>query len=404
MRQGATMPEPAFVVICDASGTIEQVIRNDYEIAGEFSAGTPIAGIFDEACLEKVLLFLSEARSKGFACDWELVAALKTCLVTLHCAAALQEEKLLIVGAGSRDSAILVIEEMLRISNGQTGNVRILVKELQKEYSQLKDRDNSIYDELTHLNNRLSAMQRELMKKNRELEQLNQQKNYFVGMAAHDLRSPLGTIVSYSEYLLDQEREHTPDDDRELVGVIMKSSEFMLGLINELLDISKIESGNLHLNLCPWNLSELISQNIEINRVLAQKKGIRIQVVHTGQLPDTVVWDRPKIEQVLNNLLGNAIKFSRPDSSVTVRLSADDTNLVIKVEDCGAGLPAEIIDQLFIPFSRASRLGTGGEKGTGLGLAIARRIVDGHGGEIRAESIPEGGTRFVVTLPIGEAA
>ncbi|MEI6208180.1 MAG: HAMP domain-containing sensor histidine kinase [Desulfuromonadales bacterium] len=398
------MPEPAFVVICDASGTIEQVIRNDYEIAGEFSAGTPIAGIFDEACLEKVLLFLSEARSKGFACDWELVAALKTCLVTLHCAAALQEEKLLIVGAGSRDSAILVIEEMLRISNGQTGNVRILVKELQKEYSQLKDRDNSIYDELTHLNNRLSAMQRELMKKNRELEQLNQQKNYFVGMAAHDLRSPLGTIVSYSEYLLDQEREHTPDDDRELVGVIMKSSEFMLGLINELLDISKIESGNLHLNLCPWNLSELISQNIEINRVLAQKKGIRIQVVHTGQLPDTVVWDRPKIEQVLNNLLGNAIKFSRPDSSVTVRLSADDTNLVIKVEDCGAGLPAEIIDQLFIPFSRASRLGTGGEKGTGLGLAIARRIVDGHGGEIRAESIPEGGTRFVVTLPIGEAA
>ena len=175
----------------------------------------------------------------------------------------------------------------------------------------------------------------------------------------------------------------------------------MFGLINDLLDISKIESGNLHLNICPLNLSEFISQSVEINQVLAAKKGIIIQIVPDRLLPETVAWDRSKIELVVNNVLGNAIKFSQPDSTVTLRLSAADHSLVMQVEDRGAGLPEEILGQLFIPFSKASRLGTRGEKGTGLGLAIARRIVEGHGGEIRAENMPEGGTRFVVTLPVG---
>lgn len=403
--KGKNMPHRSagkgFVVICDVSGTIEQIIRNEYDLTREFSAGVPIAEIFDEACLEKVLLFLDEARTKGSAFDWELVIPLHAGISTMHCAAALLEDKLLVVGAGSRDSTIQVIEEMLKINNEQTNHLRILMKELQNASSKLKAHDQSIYDELTHLNNQLSGMQRELLKKNHELAQLNQQKNYFLGMAAHDLRSPLGTIVSYSEFLLDQEREHTPEDDRELVGTIRKSSEFMLGLINDLLDISKIESGNLNLNLLPLSLHDLISRSVEVNRVLAIKKGIGIQEVHDGTLPETVVWDGPKIEQVLNNLLGNAIKFSHPHNTVTVRLSVDDTRLLLQVEDKGDGLPAEIIDHLFIPFSKASRVGTQGEKGTGLGLAIVRRIVEGHGGEIRAENIPEGGTRFVVTLPLG---
>ena len=394
--------EKGFVVLCTAAGIIEQVTRNDYELL-EFSIGNPITQVFDEACLEKAGLFLTEARSKGAAFDWELVVPLQTGPAAVHCAAAILEGKLLVVGASSRDSAIQVMEEMLKINNEQTNHLRILMKDLQKASSQLKERDQSIYDQLTHLNNELSAMQRELMKKNHELAQLNQQKNYFLGMAAHDLRSPLGAIVSYSEFLLDQEREHTPEDDRELVGVIKKSSEFMFGLINDLLDISKIESGNLNLNLRPLNLSELITLNVEINRVLAVKKGIAIQVLPDRLLPETVTWDRSKIEQVLNNILGNAIKFSHPDSTVTLRLSGADKNLVMQVEDSGDGLPVEILDQLFIPFSKASRLGTRGEKGTGLGLAIARRIVEGHGGEIRAENMPEGGTRFVVTLPIGVA-
>ncbi|HIJ97052.1 MAG TPA: HAMP domain-containing histidine kinase [Desulfuromonadales bacterium] len=390
-----------FVVICDAVGILEQVIQNDYELSRDFSAGSSITGIFDEACLEKVLLFLDAARSKTSVFDWELVISLTSGPATLHCSAVHLNEKLIFVGASSRASAIQVIEEMLKINNEQTNHLRILMKDLQIASAQLKVRDETLYDQMTHLNNELSVMQRELMKKNHELAHLNQQKNYFLGMAAHDLRSPLGTIVSYSEFLLDQERVHTAEDDHNLVAVIKKSSEFMLGIINDLLDISKIESGNLNLKLLPLKLKELISDCLESYRVLAIKKGIKILEVHDGTLPETVVWDRSKIEQVLNNLVGNAIKFSHPDSIVILRLSSDEHLLVMQIEDQGDGMPVEILEQLFIPFSTASRVGTHGEKGTGLGLAIARRMVEGHAGSIRAENIPEGGTRMIVKLPVG---
>ena len=391
-----------FVVMCDQAGCLEQIIKNDYELARDFKAGDHITGIFDQACMEKALLFFREVRANGSAFDWELVVPLRDGPATVHYAATLMDGKLLVVGASTRGSALQVIEEMLKINNEQTNNLRILMKDRQNATERLEGRDKIIYDELTHLNNELSAMQRELLKKNHELAQLNQQKNYFLGMAAHDLRSPLGTIVSYCEFLLDEEREHTPEDDRELVATIRKSSESMFSLINDLLDISRIESGNLQLNRSPQNPVELISQSIEINRVNAAKKDIAILMSPVGRLPETVIWDRLKIEQVLNNLLGNAIKFSYPNSHVTVLLSAEDEKVVIRVEDAGSGLPAEILDQLFIPFSRASRMGTRGEKGTGLGLAIARRIVEGHGGDIRAENIPEGGTRVVVSLPRGD--
>jgi signal transduction histidine kinase len=103
----------------------------------------------------------------------------------------------------------------------------------------------------------------------------------------------------------------------------------------------------------------------------------------------------------MNNLLGNAIKFSHQSSVVTVELSSNNNIVTIQIIDSGDGLPADVLDQLFIPFSKASRIGTKGEKGTGLGLAICRRIIEGHDGVILAENISEGGTRFVVTLPIG---
>ncbi|MEI6213695.1 MAG: HAMP domain-containing sensor histidine kinase [Desulfuromonadales bacterium] len=389
-----------FIVICDESDIVEQVIQNDFQLACELAPGRLITGVFDEECLEKALAFFDEARSNNSAFDWELIVPLTTGLVTLHCAAAVIDEKLLVIGASSRDSAIQFIEEMLRINNEQTNKLRAAMKDLHTASQELKRRDQTIYEEMTHHNNRLSAMQRELLKKNHELARLNQQKNYFLGMAAHDLRSPLGAIVSYCEYLLDEDRERDEADDRELVATISKSSEFMLTLINDLLDISRIESGKLNLDCRTVNLHGLISGNLELNRVLANKKQISIHDSFHGDVPETVDWDAQKIEQVLNNLIGNAIKFSTVDSEVLVDVSREETLIIIRIEDHGIGIPPEILEKLFTPFSEGTRLGTQGEKATGLGLAIARRIVEGHGGEIRVEQPAERGTRFVVALPI----
>ncbi len=222
-----------FAITCDPSFTIIQVIQNEYDCAHKLTVGMPVIEMFDEACHEKVRLFFSETRSKGAAFDWELVVPLSTGIAPVHCAAAHFDDKLLFVGASSRDSAIELMEAMFRINNEQTNQLRLVMKELQQTSQQLKGKDQSIYEELTQLNNQLSVMQRELVKKNHELAELNKQKNYFLGMAAHDLRSPLGTIVSYCELILD--KEETGDDDRKLVGVISKSSEFMLGMINPFL-------------------------------------------------------------------------------------------------------------------------------------------------------------------------
>ncbi len=390
-----------FVAFCDEFGIVSQIVRNEYELVQDLAVGVSVTALFDEACHEKVLLFLDEIRTNGLAFDWELIGALKGGPITLHCAAVRVERQFFVIGANSRNSVMQIIEEMLELNIELTNHLQTLMKEMQSASQLQKDHNQSIYDQLTHVNNQLSAMQRELVKKNHELAKLNQQKNFFLGMVVHDLRSPLGTIASYSEFLLDQEQHHSPEDDRELVAIIKKSSEFMFSLINDLLDISKIESGNLNLDIKPILLEELISGSLENSRVLAAKKGINFKVVHGGNLPHTLFCDRPKIEQVLNNLLSNAVKFSHADSDVTLHLSTQENILVLCVDDNGTGLPEDILEQLFIPFSKATRLGTREEKGTGLGLSIVRSILEGHGGEIRAENISGGGARFVVTLPIG---
>ena len=400
------MPEKSvsrgFVVICDESDSVEQILQNDFSLVREMQTGQLVTGIFDEENLDKVLQFLQEARTIGTAFDWELVARLTGGPLTLHCAAALLENKLLVIGATSRDSALQVVEEMLKINNEQSNNLRLLMKDLHQASEQLKERDQSTYDHLTRLNNQLSAMQRELMKKNYELAELNQQKNYFLGMASHDLRSPLSTILSYSEYLCDDKRNIFSPEDLEMLAVIQRSSNFMLGLINDLLDVAKIESGKLQLHRSVIDFREFMSRNVELNRVLAQKKGVAIRVHLNDTIPANVCWDGPRIDQVMNNLLHNAIKFSYPESDIVVKASRLDSTVMMEVEDCGEGIAPDTLEQLFTPFNMAGKSGTQGEKSTGLGLAIARKIVEGHGGTIKAEPIPQGGTRFVVTLPIGD--
>ncbi len=389
-----------FALLCDSSDCLRNWIRSEYDLDRVVRPGDPVFLIFDEACREKVVLFLDEVRARGIAFNWELVVLLPGGPASMNFASVRMEDRILIVGAETRHSTIRLMEEMLKLNTDQSNQLRRLMKDFQVAASQQEERDRGTYSELTRLNNQLAVMQRELINKNHALAQLDQQKNYFLGMAAHDLRAPLATIVSYCEYLMDTEREHTEEEDLELVRTIRKSSEFMLALIDDLLDISKIESGHLHLNRQPVRLPEFLAGAVRTNLPAGQKKGIEIRQTADGLLPEAVDWDYEKMQQVMNNLIGNAVKFSHPDGTVTVRVSAGSSRLEIRVEDQGDGLPEEVLEQLFQPFSKGSRLGTQGEKGTGLGLAIARRIVEAHGGTIGAENIPDGGTRFVVCLPL----
>ena len=249
------------------------------------------------------------------------------------------------------------------------------------------------------LNNELNNMARDLQKKNIQLEQLNQLKNQFLCIAAHDLRNPISTIIMFCDFLLDSDDQSNSAELRKIIETINKSSEFMLKLLEDLLDVVKIESGKLQLNLETTDLEDLLRKNIGINSILAQKKAITLNLNIPQNLP-TIIADQIKIEQVLNNLISNALKFSHKQNTVIVSAISIDEYVLISVQDQGQGIPKNELDRIFTPFSQISVKGTEGEKSTGLGLSIVKKIITGHLGRIWVESEVGKGTTFFFTLPI----
>ncbi|MFA6233715.1 MAG: PAS domain-containing sensor histidine kinase [Bacteroidota bacterium] len=253
--------------------------------------------------------------------------------------------------------------------------------------------------ELLNLNAEMHDVSRELQRRNVQLEELNKQKNQFLGIAAHDLRNPLGVIMAFSEILLDDAADTLTVGQRDILSTMRESSQFMLTLINNLLDISAIESGKLNLDLAATDFAELIRKNLARNSFLAVKKGIRIEQEIAADLPMLVI-DAGKCEQVLNNLVTNAVKFSASGTVVTVNCSREHDTVVLSVQDQGQGIPDEELGKLFKPFSRTSVRSTAGETSTGLGLAIVKRILDGHGASIEVRSAVGEGSCFTITFPI----
>ena len=249
----------------------------------------------------------------------------------------------------------------------------------------------------THLQIRL------LMSKQRALaEQLgraNAAKNKFLGMAAHDLRNPLASIRGLAEFLRDGTMGPLTPDQLELLELIYQASQGMVTLVNDLLDVATIESGELKLEIAPVALAELIEKSITLNSMEAARKHTKIVFTERQSAP-VVPLDAAKIRQVIDNLLSNATKYSPPGSTVRVALcSLADGSHTITVRDEGPGIPEGERDKLFKDFGRLSVQPTGGEKSTGLGLAICRKIIDAHHGTIVAENLPSRGCEFRVILP-----
>jgi two-component system sensor histidine kinase/response regulator len=246
---------------------------------------------------------------------------------------------------------------------------------------------------------KLNASYQEIEKKNEELKVLNDQKNQFVGMAAHDLRNPLMVIQGFSEMLQENLSEESNPTDANMLGRIQKSSSFMLQLINDLLDISSIESGKVTINLMPVDIVMLIKEIVSLEKNLAEKKNIKLEFQTDLKLPP-IMCDQDKIDQVLTNLLTNAIKYSYPETTIEVSLKIDQSELIVAVKDQGQGIPENEVAKLFQPFTRTSVKSTAGEASTGLGLAIVKKIVTEHKGRIWAESVVGKGSTFYVALPM----
>ncbi len=252
------------------------------------------------------------------------------------------------------------------------------------------------YDQISRLNNELLNAQRELHRKNRELEALNREKNEAIGVVAHDLRNPIN-LVHMCTSALTLDAGKLDGEQAELVGMIREAADFMKRMVADVLDLAAIESGTLRLEREPLDLGPYVARSVENNRVLARNADVPV-LFELPAAPVPVELDTVRFNQVLNNLIGNAVAHSPAGSPVEVGIDVQPDGVRLTIGDRGPGIPPEKLDTLFRPFVRGdspNRRGTS----VGLGLAIVKRIVEGHGGRITVESVPGRGTTFMVHLP-----
>ncbi len=251
----------------------------------------------------------------------------------------------------------------------------------------------------SHLQNRILSEQREMLVE--QLSKANSAKNRFLGMAAHDLRNPLASIRGLTEFLRDGTVGPLTADQADLIETIHSASQQMLDLVNELLDVATIESGELKVRLEPCDLTGLIAKSVALINMEAVRKKTAVGFDAARHGAIAVMLDPAKMRQVIDNLLSNAVKYSPPGSTITVTLTHDAAAgaCAFAVQDQGPGIPANERHKLFKDFGRLSVQPTGGEKSTGLGLAICRKIVEAHHGTITAENLPVRGCEFRVVLP-----
>lgn len=255
----------------------------------------------------------------------------------------------------------------------------------------------SVLVERSRLVSDLAASKAEIERKNEALQRLNELKNTFVAIAAHDLRSPLSYVHTAINLLTGADAEMYRDNQEAFLEGIERQVQHMVQLVDDLLDLSEIEAGRFKLHRQDVKLSDLLDETRRVQSRLAEGKGTRLLL----DLPsDGIVQADPaRLRQVLHNLVSNAVKYSPPGSLVRLSAAPLTNGWRVSITDQGPGIREEERHKLFQPYQRLSTRPTGGEKSTGLGLAICRSIVDAHGGEIGVDSLPGQGATFWFTLP-----
>jgi PAS domain S-box-containing protein len=227
-------------------------------------------------------------------------------------------------------------------------------------------------------------------------EEASRTKSEFLANMSHELRTPLNSVIGFSDILLEAEVGPLNEKQGRYISNISTSGKHLLDLINDILDISKIEAGEMYLNLEEFSISELISNVVNNTIPLAMKKNIEI----TSKTETAIVTaDKSKIKQILYNLLSNAIKFTHENGFINISTEHSEGMIYVCVEDSGIGIKKEDIDKLFQPFKQIDSFYTRKYEGTGLGLALVKQLVEMHGGSIKVESEVENGSRFTFSFP-----
>jgi putative tryptophan/tyrosine transport system substrate-binding protein len=258
----------------------------------------------------------------------------------------------------------------------------------------------NLHEAYGKLEKKVEDRTRELAFANERLKELDRMKSDFVSHVSHELRTPLTAIKGAVDLILREVAGPLSEKQVHYLTRVRSNTQHLTGLINDLLDLSKIESGRIEVKSSRVSLNGLVREVVEALRPVAAEKVIALEA--TIREPSIRVWaDRDKINQVLMNLIGNAIKFTPVQGRVTVSASKnDEENVQVSVSDTGPGVPPDERGKIFAKFYRVAETNGENSKGTGLGLAIAKALVELHGGKIWVESEEGGGSKFSFTLPV----
>jgi signal transduction histidine kinase len=388
--------------LCDDEGQVREVYQDGQGLIDHHIVGQPFAAILDSGSVDKAALFLTTVQHQSLVCDWELDVVVAGQPQLFYFMGVTIADGLLIVGADGRADMLHYCHELMRSNSAYSHLIDSMLEEQSLQVREREAQDYMLYNELSRLNNEAVTAQRELAQKNAQLAELIQQKNELIGMIVHDLRSPLSAIGIFSHVLMESGATLSPEEQSNILTTIYENSQATLHFINDLLDVTAIEAGKLKMGLVPTQLAPLLEQVVNLHRMLAQRKQIELVLHCEADLPEVEV-DSKKIQQVVENLISNAIKFSLPNTTIEVRVTRRQEEIEIVVQDEGQGIPATEVKRLFQPFSKLSVKPTGGETSRGLGLAIVRKFVEGHQGRVWVESQVNQGSTFYISLPLRPA-
>ena len=231
-------------------------------------------------------------------------------------------------------------------------------------------------------------------------KEIDQMKSDFISLVSHELRTPLTSIIGFVSFILDGKAGEINDKQRNSLVRVQRQSKRLAALINDLLDISRIESGRIQMEQAPISILDIVTQRIDEIRPQADEKSIQLNLTAPESVPQ-IFGDEARMGQVFTNLIGNAIKFTPNNGEVSVKVEADGNLLHVEVIDTGPGIPPEERQKIFDKFYQLSDISTRQQGGSGLGLSISKSIVEAHGGKLWIDDGNQGkGSNFQFVLPL----
>lgn len=389
--------DDSIAVLCDHSGLVRRWLRDGIGARPDRKTSVSFLRILDESSHTKGLNFLARVAESDDPVDWDLcfsVAGRPKVLKVAGCSG--PSGSLVIAGRASA----AVNEACIEIANAFP-DLRGMCEKISAVYGGKSDviDDAVVYEQLMRMYNDFARLQRQYASQNANLLRLANEKEHILSMAAHDLRGPLNAMSLLSSSLAEQAADRLTVAEAGILQKIVDTAVDMSRSLNELLDAARYQPEGPTLDAVAGNLEDLVRERVKLLDALAITKNLNISLEVHDDIPQ-LPFDEVRLQHVIDNVLGNAVKYSPPNSMIEVFMGRTAEAVYLDVCDRGCGLMESEVNRIFRPFETGSAKPTGGEESKGLGLAICHSIVTAHGGTIAAANREGGGAVFRILLPV----